>query len=74
MTSSIPEHAEKLPAPAGRPAPLDAATHVETRGIELISEAERHGRAGVDPRAYVLEAARRAIATPGTVTLPSDLS
>jgi len=29
--------------------------------------------AGVDPRAYVLEAARRAIATPGTVTLPSDL-
>ncbi len=49
MTSSIPEHAEKLPAPASvlgadHPVPLDAA-HVETRGIELISDAERHGRA-----------------------------
>ncbi|MCU0294365.1 MAG: IS66 family transposase [Thermoanaerobaculaceae bacterium] len=30
--------------------------------------------AGVDPRAYVLEAARRAIATPGTVTLPAHLT
>ena len=30
--------------------------------------------AGVDPHAYVLEAARRAIATPGTVTLAADLS
>ncbi len=29
--------------------------------------------AGVDPHAYVLEAARRAIATRGTVTLPVDL-
>jgi len=29
--------------------------------------------AGVDPRAYVLEAARRAARTPGTVTLPVDL-
>jgi transposase len=28
----------------------------------------------VDPRAYVTEAARRAIATPGTITLPSDLT
>ncbi len=29
--------------------------------------------AGVDPAAYVLEAARRAIRNPGTVTLPQDL-
>lgn len=29
--------------------------------------------AGVDPKAYVLEAARRAARTPGTVTLPVDL-
>lgn len=29
--------------------------------------------AGVDPHAYVLEATRRAIADPGTVTLPEDL-
>jgi len=29
---------------------------------------------GVDPHAYAIEAARRAIATPGTVTLPADLS
>ena len=29
--------------------------------------------AGVDPKAYVLEAARRAIRAPGTVTLPVDL-
>ncbi len=30
--------------------------------------------AGVDPHAYVLEATRRAIAVPGTVTLPQDLA
>ena len=30
--------------------------------------------AGVDPHAYVLEATRRAIASPGTVTMPSDLA
>jgi transposase len=30
--------------------------------------------AGVDPHAYVLEAARRAIAVPRTVTLPEDLT
>lgn len=30
--------------------------------------------AGVDPHAYVLEATRRAIAAPGTVTLPNDLA
>jgi hypothetical protein len=30
--------------------------------------------AGVDPHAYVLEATRRAITAPGTVTLPSDLA
>jgi transposase len=30
--------------------------------------------AGVDPHTYVLETARRAIATPGTVTLPAELS
>lgn len=30
--------------------------------------------AGVDPHAYVLEAAKRAIRKPGTVTLPSDLT
>ena len=29
--------------------------------------------AGVDPKAYVLEAARRAVRNPGTVTLPVDL-
>jgi transposase len=29
---------------------------------------------GVDPHRYVLEATRRAIATPGTVTLPEDLT
>ena len=28
----------------------------------------------VEPRAYVTQAARRAVATPGAVTLPSDLS
>jgi len=30
--------------------------------------------AGVDPHAYVLEATRRAIANPGAVTLPHELS
>jgi len=30
--------------------------------------------AGVDPHAYVLRAAHRAIATPGTVTLPANLT
>jgi transposase len=30
--------------------------------------------AGVDPHRYVLEAARRAIASPGAVTLPQDLT
>jgi transposase len=30
--------------------------------------------AGADPHAYVLEATRRAIASPGAVTLPSDLT
>ena len=30
--------------------------------------------AGVDPHAYVLEATRRAIADPGAVTLPHELS
>jgi len=30
--------------------------------------------AGVDPHAYVLEAAKRAIRTPGAVTLPHDLT
>jgi transposase len=30
--------------------------------------------AGVDPHAYVLEATRRAILAPGTVTLPADLA
>jgi hypothetical protein len=30
--------------------------------------------AGVDPYAYILEAARRAIASPGTVTLFEDLA
>jgi len=29
---------------------------------------------GVDPAAYLAEATRRAIATPGTVTLPTDLA
>jgi len=29
--------------------------------------------AGVDPHAYVLEAAKRAIRNPGTATLPRDL-
>jgi hypothetical protein len=29
--------------------------------------------AGVDPAAYLAEATRRAIANPGTVTLPTDL-
>lgn len=29
--------------------------------------------AGVNPKAYVLEAARRALHTPGAVTLPYDL-
>jgi hypothetical protein len=28
---------------------------------------------GVDPKAYLAEAARRAIRAPGTVTLPQDL-
>jgi hypothetical protein len=30
--------------------------------------------AGVEPAAYLAEATRRAIATPGTVTLPRDLA
>jgi hypothetical protein len=30
--------------------------------------------AGVEPTAYLAEATRRAIAAPGTVTLPSDLA
>ena len=30
--------------------------------------------AGVDPHAYVLKATRRAIASPGTLTLPEDLT
>ena len=30
--------------------------------------------AGVDPHAYVLKATQRAIATPGTITLPADLT
>jgi len=30
--------------------------------------------AGVDPHRYMLEATRRAIASPGTVTLPEDLT
>ena len=29
--------------------------------------------AGIDPKAYLLEAARRAIRAPGAVTLPADL-
>jgi hypothetical protein len=29
---------------------------------------------GVEPREYLLEATRRAIREPGTVTLPSDLN
>jgi hypothetical protein len=29
--------------------------------------------AGLEPAAYLAEATRRAIATPGTVTLPRDL-
>jgi hypothetical protein len=29
--------------------------------------------AGVNPRAFVVEAARRAVRTPGAVTLPSDI-
>jgi hypothetical protein len=29
--------------------------------------------AGIEPAAYLAEATRRAIATPGTVTLPRDL-
>jgi len=28
---------------------------------------------GVDPRAYVIAAAKRAIANPGAVTLPTDI-
>lgn len=39
----------------------------------LYSLFESAKLAGVDPYAYVLQAARRAIATPGTVTLPNDL-
>ncbi len=30
--------------------------------------------AGVDPHRYVLKATRRAIASPGAVTLPQDLT
>ena len=30
--------------------------------------------AGVDPHRYVLDATRRAIASPGTATLPEDLT
>jgi len=30
--------------------------------------------AGIDPHRYVLEVTRRAIASPGTVTLPEDVT
>ncbi len=40
---------------------------------QLYSLVETAKLAGVDPREYLAEATRRAIANPGTVTLPRDL-
>lgn len=45
-------------------------THVSALFYSLIESAKL---AGIEPRAYLLEATRRAIAEPGTVTLPRDL-
>ena len=40
----------------------------------LYTMTETAKLSGVDPRTYLREAATRAITTPGTVTLPSDLT
>jgi hypothetical protein len=40
----------------------------------LYSLIESNRLAGVEPRAYLGEAARRAIRSPGTITLPADLN
>jgi len=49
-----------------------------TRGAEVAAFCytlfESAKLAGVDPHAYVLDAIRRAIASPGTLTLPHDLT
>jgi len=48
------------------------------RGAEvaaiLYTMVESAKLAGVDPHRYVLEATRRAIASPGTATLPEDVT
>jgi len=40
----------------------------------LYTMVESAKLAGVDPHRYVLEATRRAIASPGTATLPEDVT
>ena len=47
----------------------ERGSHVAALLYSLIESAKL---AGVEPRAYLAEAARRAIRTPGTVTLPRD--
>jgi transposase len=48
----------------------ERGTHVAALCYSLLESAKL---AGVDPARYLAEATRRAIATPGTVTLPRDL-
>ncbi len=45
-------------------------TRVAALFYSLIESAKL---AGVEPAAYLAEATRRAIATPGTITLPTDV-
>ena len=48
----------------------ERSTRVATLCYTLLESAKL---TGVEPAAYLAEATRRAIATPGTVTLPRDL-
>ena len=45
-----------------------------TDGYSAYKALEAAKLSGIDPRAYVTMAAKRAIAEPGAVTLPSDLT
>ena len=49
---------------------LRRGTHVAALFYSLIESAKL---VGVEPGAYLREATRRAIETPGTVTLPADV-
>ncbi len=41
---------------------------------EMVKRGTNTKLAGVDPHRYVLEATRRAIASPGTATLPKNVT